>query len=284
MTAEDSFARAVVVVYGGAVDLGRLCAFDLASRGATVLVDVDDSVGIVRPHAQEVEVDAGSDAGPLPAALVGRAVQVFGRLDAAIALDPRGVDATPLSALSCDDIRESFDVGLRRQIVLAQRALAEFRRSGSGRLVLSTSGAGLFGNSATPLFAAAEAAVAGLVRSLALSVEDPNIRINAIAPIVDCTPFDGGLRSIGHVDLDHYGPEHVLPMIAYLAHEACQPHGTIISAGGGRFARIATVTFGGLFEPEADPATIAESIDRVLEESYPVEPISAGDELLLIDV
>src|SRR5258707_1161368 len=93
-------------------------------------------------------------------------------------------------------------------------------------------------------FARAEAAVAGLVRSLALSVEDPNIRINAIAPIVDCKPFDGGLRSIGHVDLDRYGPEHVLPMIAYLAHEACRPHGTIISAGGGRFARIATVTFG----------------------------------------
>jgi hypothetical protein len=142
----------------------------------------------------------------------------------------------------------------------------------------------LFGNSATPLLAAAEAAVAGLVRSLALSVDDPNIRINAIAPIVNCKPFDGGLRSIGHADLDRYPPEHVLPMIAYLAHEACRPHGRIISAGGGRFARIATVMFSGFFEPEADPATIAMNIDRVLEQSHPFEPISAGDELLLIEV
>jgi NAD(P)-dependent dehydrogenase (short-subunit alcohol dehydrogenase family) len=283
MIAADSFDGSVVVVHGGAAGLGRLCAIDLASRGATVLVDVDDSVGVLRPKADEIEADAGVAGAQLPAALVDRAVAGFGRLDAVISLNPR-VEPNPLGGLSADDICASLDTGLGQQILLAQRALAEFRRLGAGRLVLSTSGAGLFGNGATPLLAAAEAAVVGLTRSLAQSVDEPTIRINAVAPIVDCMPFDGALRSIGQVDLTHYGPEHVLPMIAYLAHEACAAHGSVISSGGGRYARIATVTYCGLFEPEAELATIAENIEQVLEQSYPIEPVSAADELLLVDV
>jgi NAD(P)-dependent dehydrogenase (short-subunit alcohol dehydrogenase family) len=261
MTANPLFAGRVIAVFGGSSPLGAACAAHFASAGADVVV-------------QQAE--------RRPAQLVTDTVERFGRLDAAILLTSR-------SELIAD--RDGWPqrgevVGqfLTHEIEAAGTALAEFDRAGHGRLILATSSVGAFGHPAQPLLAAVDGAMIGLARSLALAGRSADVRVNAIATIVDVEPYSTVLLREGCVEAADFGAEHVLPMIAYLAHDDCRLNGSVLTAGGGRYARVSSTTSAGIFDSRADMARIAAAIEGITRTSYPVEPRCATDELFLIDV
>jgi NAD(P)-dependent dehydrogenase (short-subunit alcohol dehydrogenase family) len=183
-----------------------------------------------------------------------------------------------------DHIGAEVAGALALQIALTRQAMHEFRESGGGRLVLATSGVGLFGHADELARASIEAATVGMLRCLALQADAPRIRVNCISPIVNVAPYDRTIRDRPWIDSDAYDPSHVLPAIAYLAHRDCVINGAVLSAGGGRFARVVQMTSAGMFDPRATFASLGAEISQIVDLSYPVEPRSAADELLLIEV
>lgn len=258
-----TFHEQVVAVLGGSSGLGRFCALDLAGRGTKVLADIPGE--------------------PASARLVERALDTHGRLDSVIVMPDPG-EEPPADAGRMEDTVAWLAERLALQIGTAREALGHFRAVGHGRLVLVTSGSGIFGHPDQLVRAAADSATIGLLRSLALQADGARVRVNAVAPIVNVAPYDSAIRERPWVDPAMYDPRYALPALAYLAHSSCAVHGAVLSAGGGRFARVATVTYAGLFDPRATCESLAEKVNRIMGDQYPMEPHSAADELLLIEV
>jgi NAD(P)-dependent dehydrogenase (short-subunit alcohol dehydrogenase family) len=282
MTSDTNFTGEVVAVLGGFHGLGALCAADLADRGAAVLT----AHGTGRRNHAHGANGEGKVVLVEPERLVERAKEIHGRLDALL-LFPDLLEASGANGAhgpAADHIGAEVADVLALQNALTRQAMHEFHESGGGRIVLTTSAVGLFGHADEVVRAVIEAATVGMLRCLALQANAPRIRVNGISPIVNVAPYDRTIRDRPWIDPDAYDPRHVLPVIAHLAHRDCMMNGAVLSAGGGRFARIVQMTSAGVFDPRATCASLAAEISRIVDLRYPVEPRSAADELLLIEV
>jgi len=140
----------------------------------------------------------------------------------------------------------------------------------------------MFGSPRSSVYGAAKAAVVGLMRSIALDVVGTGIRINAISPIADTAMSDGFFRHFPDLPRQQYTTEVVAPVVAHLCHRDCRLNGKVLSAGGGRTARIATTTGRGLFDPASDHRSLAASIGLLLSDRDLVALGSAEDEFALL--
>jgi hypothetical protein len=132
---------------------------------------------------------------------------------------------------------------------------------GYGRIVITTS-TGMFGLADNLGYATAKAAVVGMARSLKVAGAPHGIKVNLVAPCADtrmATHPSDGLRTVRHPAPQQMEPEQVAPMVAYLAHEACDVSGEIYLAGGGRFARI----FIGVTEGFLGPRTALPTVEDI---------------------
>jgi NAD(P)-dependent dehydrogenase (short-subunit alcohol dehydrogenase family) len=288
-----SFDGKVAIITGAGGGLGRSHALELARRGALVVVnDLGGSVdgtGGSETAAQKVvdeikaaggEAVASYDSVATPEggkAIVQTAIDAFGRID--IIINNAGIlrDAS-FKNMDPDTLNPVLDVHLRGAFYVTQPAWQHMRDQGYGRIVNTSSGAGIFGNFGQTNYGAAKMGLVGFTRVLAVEGAKSNIKANAIAPVAKTRMTEELLGPVAEL----LGPEFVTPLVAYLAHEDVPVSGEVYSVGGGRIARVFIgVTPGYTNKQSLTPEDVRDHFDQIrAEDGYSV-PANLNEEMAL---
>jgi NAD(P)-dependent dehydrogenase (short-subunit alcohol dehydrogenase family) len=279
------FDDRVAVVTGGGRGLGRAYALLLAARGAKVVVnDVDD--GPARDVAAEINA-AGGEAVPCtesvttPAggkAIVGAALDHFGRIDVLVH-NAGNVRRASLRDISYEDFDAVLDVHLRGAFHVVRPAFPLMCDAGYGRIVLTSSIGGLYGNREVANYAVAKAGVIGLSNVAAIEGAAHGVRSNVIVPAAVTRMAEG-------IDTSAYppmGPALVAPAVAWLAHESCSVTGEMLIALAGRVASAVVAETPGIYRPSWSIEDVAASIDAIRDDTaplvFPVVPDGHNDHI-----
>jgi NAD(P)-dependent dehydrogenase (short-subunit alcohol dehydrogenase family) len=231
----------VAIVTGAGGGLGRAHALELARHGARVVVN--DLTGNQQGSAARGVVDeirgiGGSallntgDVTKLDemTAMVGQAMEAWGRVD--ILVNNAGVlrDRT-FAKMSLDDFRLVLDVHVMGAVNCTKAAWEHMVAQNYGRIVMTTSSSGLYGNFGQSNYGAAKMALVGLMQTLALEGAKRDIRVNCLAPTAATAMTEGVLPPAA---LARLTPERVSPgLIALVGDDA--PTRMILLAGAGSF-------------------------------------------------
>ena len=256
----------VAIVTGAGGGLGRSHALELARRGAKLVVNdlggaVDGSGGSSEA-AKAVVAEIAAMGGEATAdgasvadrkgveTMVARTMEAFGRID--ILINNAGIlRDKSFAKMSLEDFEAVLDVHLTGAIFASHAVWPVMREQGYGRIVMTTSSTGLYGNFGQSNYGTAKLGQVGLMHTLKLEGAKHNIHTNTVCPIAATrmtkTVFPDEL-------LDLFRPELVTPAVIFLASEEA-PNGEILCAGGGHFAKAQTVESPGAYlgtKPTAD--------------------------------
>ncbi len=288
--ADLGFDGKVAIITGAGGGLGRSHALDLAQRGALIVVnDLGGSVdgqGGSHTAAQAVvdeitaaggEAVANYDSVATPAggeAIVKSALDAFGRVD--IVINNAGIlRDKAFHNMDAELLEPVIDVHLKGAFFVTRPAWAVMREQGYGRVVNTSSGAGIFGNFGQANYGAAKMGLVGLTRVLAVEGAKYGIKANAIAPVAKTRMTEDILGPVA----DKLGPEFVTPVVTYLAHEDCAVSGEVYSVGGGRVARVFVGVTAGVVDKELTAESVRDSFDQIrAEDGYEV-PANLNEEL-----
>ena len=270
----------VAVVTGGGRGLGRSYALLLAARGAKVVVnDVGGSLkgegadaSPAEAVVQEIKAAGGeavacTDSVATPEggkAIVEAALDSFGRID--ILVHSAGnVRRGSLKELSYEDFEAVVDVHLRGAFHVVRPAFPKMCAAGYGRVVLTSSINGLYGNKGVVNYCVSKAGLIGLSNVIALEGEAEGVKSNVIIPSA-VTRMAEGLDTSAYPPMD---PELVAPMVAWLAHESCSVTGEMLIAIAGRMARAYTVESEGVFKPSWTIEDYAANLEKIRGGEHP---------------
>jgi len=285
---ELRFDDRVAVVTGAGRGLGRAYALLLAERGAKVVVNDsgasmrgdDADAGVAAEVVAEIAAAGGtavactaSVATPKGGrAIVDTALDRFGRLD--ILIHNAGtVRYGSLTELSYEDFEAVVDVHLRGAFHTVRAAFPVMSEAGYGRVVLTSSIGGIYGNRAVANYAVSKAGMIGLSNVVALEGAEVGVRCNIIVPSA-LTRMAAGIDTSAYPDMR---PELVAPAVAYLAHESCSLTGELLVAIAGRVARAYIAETPGVYQPSWTVDEVAARIDdiRNTDNSWILPPLSA---------
>ncbi|MGH6691153.1 MAG: SDR family oxidoreductase [Acidimicrobiales bacterium] len=288
--ADLGFDGKVALITGAGGGLGRSYALELASRGALVVAnDLGGSVdgtgsGTTAAQAVVDEITAAGgdavanyDSVATPEggrAIVQTALDRFGRVD--IVINNAGIlrDAS-FKNMGPDNVNPVLDVHLRGAFNVTQPAWEHMRAQNYGRIVNTSSGAGVFGNFGQTNYGAAKMGLVGLTRVLAVEGAKNNIKANAIAPVAKTRMTEDLLGPIADTLL----PESITPLVVFLAHEDCPVTGELYTLGGGRVARVFLGVTKGIVDPKLTAETVRDRFDEIRDEAGYEVPASMNDEL-----
>ncbi|MGQ0803745.1 MAG: glucose 1-dehydrogenase [Actinomycetota bacterium] len=184
----------VAVVTGGGSGLGRACAVALGAAGADVMVaDVDadggaETVSLVAGSAEFAATDVTDP--DAVTAMVGRTVERFGRLDAAVNNAGTTGPGAPVADYALEDWNRTLALNLTGVFLCMKHEIPAMIASGDGGAIVNmSSGAGLVGFPGLPAYVASKHGVVGLTRAAALEYVGAGIRVNAVCPGSTRTPM-----------------------------------------------------------------------------------------------
>ena len=288
------FDDRVAVVTGAGRGLGRAYALLLASRGAAVVVN-DPGVAIGGDGGDEAPAQrvvdeiraAGGEAVACTAsvatpeggqAIVAAALERHGRLDILIH-NAGNVRRAPLTSMSYADFDAVLDVHLRGAFHVVRPAFPVMCDAGYGRVVLTSSIGGLYGNHEVANYAAAKAGTIGLSNVVALEGAAHGVVCNAIVPGA-VTRMADGLDTSTYPPMD---PDLVAPVVGWLAHETCSVTGESLIAIAGRVARVVLAETPGVYRPSWSMEAVADHIDEIRDPAgqvvFPVVPSGHADHI-----
>ena len=293
---EVRFDHRVAVITGAGGGLGRCYALLLASRGARVVVNdlggTVDGSGQSQSMADAVVAEIKAAGGEAAAnydsvatlqggeAVIRTAIESFGKVD--IVINNAGIlRDKSFAKMSPAEINSVLDVHLRGAFHVTRPAFANMKENGYGRILFTSSAAGLFGNFGQANYAAAKMGVLGLSGVLAIEGEKYNIRSNVIAPIAKTRLSQHVLGAFGDVlDIDY-----VKPLVAYLVSEASTLTHEVFSVGGGKYARVFVGLAPGWHAPAGEKPSvemIREHLDEILSLDDFIIPKNAGEEIMAL--
>ena len=229
----------VAIVTGAGGGLGREHALYLARKGARVVVN-DVAPEAAEAVAAQIEAEGGraipfaasvtDEAGV--AAMVARTLQEWRRVD--ILVNNAGIlRDKSFAKMSLDDFRLVVEVHLMGTVICTRAVWERMRQQNFGRIVMTTSSSGLYGNFGQANYSAAKMALVGLMQTLAIEGEKYGIRVNCLAPSAATRMTKDILPEASLKRLD---PALVSPALLALVRDDA-PTRAIVCAGAGHFAR-----------------------------------------------
>jgi len=286
---EIDFSDRVAIVTGAGNGLGRAHALELAKRGAKVVVNdlggARDGVGRDQRAANKVVMEISAFGGEAIAnysdvsnfveaqQLAEQALEQWGRID--ILINNAGIlRDKSFAKMTQDDLRSVLDVHVVGAFNCSKAVWDTMRQQQYGRIVMTTSSSGLYGNFGQANYGAAKMAQLGLMNTLSIEGAKYGIKVNAIAPIA-------ATRMTEELLPDHLknalSPEAVTAGLITLCHED-SPNKFILSAGAGCYAQAEVVETSGVFftAPDQTPENIFSSLDQISDLSS-ANPLEAGN-------
>ena len=265
------FDNRVAIVTGAGGGLGRAHALELAKRGAKIVVNdlggAMDGTGGNSEAAEKVVAEIKAAGGEAMAngssvsddagvkKMIDDTMEAYGRIDIVIANAGILRDKS-FSKMTMQDIELVLDVHLRGSFKPIHAAWNIMKEQNYGRIVVTTSSTGLYGNFGQANYGAAKLGVVGMMNTLKIEGAKNNIKINTICPIA-ATRMTEGLMS--EDALAALKPEYVTPGVMNLVKDDA-PSGMILSAGAGAFSMAQIVETNGVFVGQGE-ALSAEAVE-----------------------
>ena len=277
------FDDRVAVVTGAGAGLGRIYALELAKRGAAVVVNdlggARDGSGSSNSAADQVVDEIKALGGQAVAsydsvatveggqAIVDKAIEEFGRID--ILINNAGIlRDRSLAKMAPEEWQAVLSVHLNAAYNVTRPAFLKMRENSYGRIILTTSAAGLYGNFGQTNYSAAKMGLVGFANTLKMEGERANIKVNVIAPIATTRPTEDILPPDMQEKL---APEFVAPLTLYLASEQCPVTGSIYNAGMGYYNRVQIVDGSGAVVGDGSQAPTVEEVAGKLDKIGSIE-------------
>ena len=277
------FDGQVAIVTGAGGGLGREHALALAARGSKVVVNdlgaARDGSGGSATAAEAVVAEIEAAGGEAMAnaasvtdsaaveAMVAEVMARWGRID--ILVNNAGIlRDKSFAKMDLADFQLVMDVHLMGAVHCTKAVWEIMRTQNYGRIVMTTSSSGLFGNFGQANYGAAKMALVGLMQTLAIEGAKNDIRVNALAP----TAHTRMTEDLQGLPLEALGPELVTPGLIYLvSHDA--PTRAILTAGAGGFERAYVTLTQGDFAVGPDAAEqVAARFDAISDRENEVVP------------
>ncbi|GAB3104162.1 SDR family NAD(P)-dependent oxidoreductase [Aestuariicella hydrocarbonica] len=268
------FDDRVAVITGAGRGLGRAYALLLASKGAKVVVndpggslkgdDVD--VGPAEAVVQEIKSAGGEAVACTESvataeggkAIIDTAINHYGRIDILIH-NAGNVRPASLKEMSYEDFDAVVDVHLRGAFHVVRPAFPLMCEAGYGRIVLTSSIGGLYGNHNVVNYGMSKAGMIGLSNVAALEGEADNVKCNLIVPGAVTRMAEG-------IDVSAYppmGPELVAPVVGWLSHEECTISGEMLVSIAGRVAKAYIAETEGVYQGDWSIADVGKQMDAI---------------------
>ena len=270
-----AFEGQVAIVTGAGGGLGRCHALDLAKRGAKVVVNdlggAMDGTGGSSEAAEAVVAEIKAVGGEALAnggsvsdragakSMVEDAMNAWGRVD--VLINNAGIlRDKSFSKMTLDDFEIVMDVHLMGAVYCAHAVWPIMREQNYGRILMTTSPTGLYGNFGQANYGAAKLAQVGLMHTLKIEGAKYNIHTNTIAPVAATRMTEDLIPEEAQKSL---GPELVTPAAIFLVSQDA-PNGVIIQAQGGTFSMACIVENQGVeIGLDADADDVAANYQRI---------------------
>ena len=270
------FKNQVAIVTGAGQGLGRSHALALAARGAKVVVNdlggaADGSGGSITPAQDVVDtiIAAGGEAmvnGANVAKfddvqnMVAEVMEKWGRVD--ILINNAGIlRDKSFSKMDLADFQLVLDVHLMGSVNCTKAVWEIMKEQGYGRIAMTASSSGMYGNFGQSNYGAAKAGLVGFMNTLCIEGAKYDIRVNALSPVAHTRMTEG---LIPEEALAYLTPESVTAGLLTLVHENA-PNRTILCAGAGGYARTIIYETDGIFlKPEDQtPENVMALYDQI---------------------
>jgi NAD(P)-dependent dehydrogenase (short-subunit alcohol dehydrogenase family) len=287
---ELRFDGKVAVVTGAGHGLGRSHALLLAERGARVVVNdlggaLDGTGASAGPAAEVVEMIvknggeavASTDNVATPEgaeAIIQAARDAFGRID--IVVNNAGIlRDKSIGKMTVEEFDSVLAVHVRGSFLVSRAAYPHMKEQRYGRIVNTSSPAGLFGNFGQANYSSAKMGLVGLTKTLGIEGARAGIKANAIAPIA----WTRMTEALFPAEFEQkFTPDRVSPLVAFLAHESCGVSGEVFSVGAGRVARVFVAEGPGWRADDLTIEAIRDNWDAIVAEEPHMQPTTLGEQ------